>query len=59
MIGGLAGGGGLIILAGIIMTILGIGGRAALKFQGFTFIASAGVVAIIFGIIILAFGITL
>ena len=59
MIGELAGGGGLIILFGIILTVLGIGGKAKLEFQGFTLVAGAGVVVIVFGIIVLAFGIEL
>lgn len=59
MIGGLAWGGGLIIFAGIAIMLLGIGGKAKLEFQGFTLVAGAGVVVIVFGMVVLAFGITL
>lgn len=44
------------MLAGIVLTFLGIGGKAKLEFQGFTLAAGAGVVVIVFGIIVLAFG---
>jgi len=55
----LAGAGGSIVVLGIILTILGIGGRATLKFWVFTLAAGAGIIVIIFGLIVTAFGLSL
>jgi hypothetical protein len=57
MIDPLAGGGGLIVLFGIILTVLGVGGTAVLRFSIFTFTAAVGIVVIVVGLLITALGI--
>jgi hypothetical protein len=46
----------LMVLAGVAFIVLGILGKALLKVHGFNWVARAGIISILFGLVVLAYG---